>query len=78
MYLKVRPRERIDELNPRPGHQLLAVEEGELKITLGERQMRIVRAGEVVRIPPELPHTIETVGERPARIERIEPATPPD
>jgi len=78
VYLKVRPRERIDELNPRPGHQLLAVEEGELKITLGERQMRIVRAGEVVRIPPELPHTIETVGERPARIERIEPATPPD
>src|SRR5215210_8493816 len=24
VYLKVRPRQRIDELNPRPGHQVLA------------------------------------------------------
>jgi quercetin dioxygenase-like cupin family protein len=73
VYLKVRPRERMDELNPRPGHQVLAIEEGEVKITLGERQMRIVRVGEVVRIPPELPHTIETVGEQASRIEPVEP-----
>jgi mannose-6-phosphate isomerase-like protein (cupin superfamily) len=63
VYLKVRPRELVDELKPRPGHQVLAIVEGEAKITLGERQMRIVRAGEVVRIPPELPHTIESVGD---------------
>lgn len=63
VYLKVRPRKLVDELKPRPGHQVLAIVEGEAKITLGERQMRIVRAGEVVRIPPELPHTIESVGD---------------
>jgi mannose-6-phosphate isomerase-like protein (cupin superfamily) len=33
--------------------------------------MRIVRAGEVVRIPPELPHTIDSVGDVPLRIERL-------
>jgi mannose-6-phosphate isomerase-like protein (cupin superfamily) len=33
--------------------------------------MRIVRAGEVVRIPPELPHTIESIGNAPLRTERI-------
>jgi mannose-6-phosphate isomerase-like protein (cupin superfamily) len=72
VYLKVRPRERIDELKPRPGHQVVAIEEGEAKITLGDRQMRIVRAGEVVRIPPELPHRIESFGDGPLRMERIE------
>jgi mannose-6-phosphate isomerase-like protein (cupin superfamily) len=72
VYLKVRPRELIDELNPRPGHEVLAVEEGEAKITLGDRQMRIVRAGEVVRIPPELPHAIAQYREAPLRIERVQ------
>ena len=72
VYLKVRPRGQIDELKPRPGQQVLAVEEGEAKITLGDRQMRIVRAGEVVRIPPEMPHTIESVGDRPLRIAKCE------
>jgi quercetin dioxygenase-like cupin family protein len=71
VYLKVRPRELIDELKPRPGHQVLVVEEGEAKVTLGDRQMRIVRAGQVVRIPPELPHTIESVGDVPLRVERL-------
>jgi quercetin dioxygenase-like cupin family protein len=71
VYLKVRPRELIDELRPREGHQVLAIEEGEAKITLGDRQMRIVRAGEVVRIPPELPHTIESVGAAPLRTTRV-------
>ena len=71
VYLKVRPREQIDELRPRPGHDVVAIVDGEAKITLGDRQMRIVRAGEVVRIPPELPHTIESVGERPLRVERL-------
>jgi mannose-6-phosphate isomerase-like protein (cupin superfamily) len=33
--------------------------------------MRILRPGEVVRIPPDLPHTIESVGERPLRTERL-------
>ena len=71
VYLKVRPRELIDELKPRPGHQVIAVEEGEAKMTLGDKQMRIVRAGEVVRIPPELPHTIESVGDIPLRISHV-------
>jgi mannose-6-phosphate isomerase-like protein (cupin superfamily) len=71
VYLKVRPRELIDELKPRPGHEVLAIEEGEAKITLGDRQMRIVRAGEVVRIPPELPHTIESISDVPLRTRRL-------
>jgi mannose-6-phosphate isomerase-like protein (cupin superfamily) len=74
IYLKVRPRERIDELKPRPGHRVLAIEQGEAKISLGDRQMRIVRAGEVVRIPPELPHTIEAVGDVPLETVEIAPA----
>jgi len=71
VYLKVRPRERLDELKPRPGHQVVEIVEGEARISLGDRQMRIVRAGEVVRIPPELPHAIESVGDVALRIETI-------
>jgi quercetin dioxygenase-like cupin family protein len=71
VYLKVRPRELVDELKPRPGHHVLAIQEGEAKITLGDRQMRIVRVGQVVRIPSELPHTIESVGDQALRVERI-------
>ena len=69
VYLKVRPREHIDELKPRQGHEVLAVEAGEAKISLGDRQMRIVRAGEVVRIPPEMPHRIDATKE-PLRMTR--------
>ena len=69
VYLKVRPRELIDELQPRPGQRVVAVEEGEALFFLGERQMRIVRSGEFVRVPPELPHRIEDIGERPLRLE---------
>jgi mannose-6-phosphate isomerase-like protein (cupin superfamily) len=72
VYLKVRPREQIGELKPRRGHELLGVEQGEAKISLGDRQMRIVRAGEVVRIPPELPHRIESVGDLALELRRIE------
>src|SRR3954462_6549681 len=72
VYLKVRPRELIDELKPRPGQQVLEIEEGEAKITLGKRQMRIVRAGQVVRIPPELSHSIESVGEVQLRTRRLD------
>jgi mannose-6-phosphate isomerase-like protein (cupin superfamily) len=71
VYLKVRPGEQIDELRPRPGHEVFAVEAGEALITLGERQRRIVRAGQVVRIPPELPHTVTSVGDVPLRMELI-------
>src|SRR3954449_11747428 len=69
VYLKVRPRELIDELKPRPGQRVVAVEEGEALFFLGERQMRIVRSGEVVRVPAELPHRVEDIGESPLRLE---------
>jgi len=69
VYLKVRPRELIDELQPRPGQRVVAVEKGEALFFLGERQMRIVRSGEVVRVPAELPHRIEDIGESPLRLE---------
>src|SRR4051794_35306319 len=65
--LRVRPRERIDEIEPRDGDEVVVVEEGEALITLGDKQRRLVRAGEVVRIPPELPHSIESVGTAPLR-----------
>jgi quercetin dioxygenase-like cupin family protein len=69
VYLRVRPREQLDELRPRPGQRVVAVEEGEGLFFLGDRQMRIVRAGEVVRVPPELPHRIEDIGELPLRLD---------
>jgi len=69
VYLKVRPRELLDELQPRPDQRVVAVEEGEAMFFLGDRQMRIVRSGQIVRIPPELPHRIEDIGEQPLRLE---------
>ncbi len=69
VYLKVRPRELLHELRPRPGQRVVAVEEGEALFFLGDRQMRIVRAGEVVRVPTELPHRIEDIGEVPLRLD---------
>ncbi len=69
VYLKVRPRELLHELQPRQGQRVVAVEEGEALFLLGDRQMRIVRAGEVVRVPPELPHRIESIGELPLRLD---------
>ena len=69
IYLKVRPRELIEELRPRPGQCVVAVEEGEALFSLGELQMRIVRSGEVVRVPPELPHRVEDIGEPPLRLD---------
>jgi quercetin dioxygenase-like cupin family protein len=72
VYLRVRPRERLDEIEPREGDVVLAVEQGEAKITLGDRQMRIVRAGEVVRIPPELPHTLERRRSTAGRADRFQ------
>ena len=69
VYLKVRPRGLLDELRPRPGQRVVAVEEGEALFFLGDLQMRIVRAGEVVRVPPELPHRIENIGGAPLRLD---------
>ena len=69
VYLKVRPRELLDELRPGPGQRVVAVEEGEALFFLGDRQMRIVRSGEVVRVPTELPHRIESIGESPLRLD---------
>src|SRR6476646_1142665 len=50
--------ELLGELRPRPGQRVVAVAEGEALFFLVYRQMRIVRSGEVVRVPPELPHRI--------------------
>jgi hypothetical protein len=69
VYLRVRRRELLDELEPRPGDRVVAVEDGEALFALGDLQMRIVRAGEVVRIPPELPHRIENTGDAPLRLD---------
>jgi mannose-6-phosphate isomerase-like protein (cupin superfamily) len=40
--------------------------------------MRIVRSGEVVRVPTELPHRIENIGELPLRLDWLsDPGTSP-
>ena len=70
VYLQVRPLERIGEIEAREGDEVLVVDEGEALVSLGERQKRIVRAGQVVRIPPDMPHTIESVGDVPLRTTR--------
>ena len=62
VYLRVRPLDRIDELEPREGDTVIVIEQGEALISLGDRQKRIVRTGEAVRIPPGLPHAIESCG----------------
>jgi quercetin dioxygenase-like cupin family protein len=69
VYLKVRPRALLHELEPEPGHRVVAVEGGEAMFFLGDRQMRIVRSGEVVRVPPDLPHRIESIGDAPLRLD---------
>jgi quercetin dioxygenase-like cupin family protein len=69
VYLKVRRRELLHELEPRPGQRVVAVEDGEAMFFLGNLQMRIVRSGEVVRVPPDLPHRIESIGEAPLRLD---------
>jgi hypothetical protein len=74
VYLRVRPRALIDELEPQPGHRVVAVEDGDALFSLGDRQMRIVRPREVVRVPPELPHRIEDIGEPAPRLEWLVPA----
>ena len=69
IYLKVRPRELLDELRPRPDQRVVSIEEGEALFFLGDHQLRIVRAGEVVRVPPELPHRIENISGAPLRLD---------
>jgi hypothetical protein len=69
IYLRVRRRELLHELEPEPEHGVVAVEEGEAMFFLGDRQMRIVRPGEVVRVPPDLPHRIEGIGDAPLRLD---------
>ncbi len=79
VYLKVRPRELLEELRARPGQRVVAVEEGEALFFLGDLQMRIVRSGEVVRVPPELPARIENIGQPPLRLHWLigDPGTSP-
>jgi quercetin dioxygenase-like cupin family protein len=79
VYLKVRQRELLDELRPRPGQRVVAVDEGEALFFLGDLQMRIVRTGEVVRVPPELPHRIENIGGAPLHLDWLtgDPAMSP-
>ena len=71
VYLRVRPLDRIDEIEQREADEVLVVEEGEALVSLGERSKRIVRSGEAVRIPPDLPHAIEQFGSTPLRTRRI-------
>jgi quercetin dioxygenase-like cupin family protein len=72
VYLKVRPRALLHELEPEPGHRVAAVEDGEALVFLGDLQRRIVRPGEVVRVPPELPHRVESIGATPLRLDWLD------
>ena len=50
-----------------PGEEVVAVQDGEATFFLGDLQRRIVRAGEVVRIPAGIPHRYTNTGTRPFR-----------
>lgn len=67
--LRVRPLETLPELEPRAGDRILAVDDGAARIFLGDRQVRVIRAGEV-RIPPHPSHRIERAGEQELRTRR--------
>lgn len=71
VYLRVREHALIHEIEPRPGDEVVVVDQGEALMALGERQQRIVREGQVVRIPPEMPHRIESIGTEPLRLSEL-------
>jgi quercetin dioxygenase-like cupin family protein len=50
-----------------PTEEVTVVCDGEATVFLGERQARIVRAGEVVRIPAGIPHCCLNTGALPVR-----------
>jgi quercetin dioxygenase-like cupin family protein len=50
-----------------PVEEVVAVQDGAATFFLGELQRRILRAGEVVRIPAGVPHRYENTGDRPFR-----------
>lgn len=47
--------------------EVVVVESGRARFSLGERQARIVRAGEAVRIPAAIAHGFEALGDEPLR-----------
>jgi mannose-6-phosphate isomerase-like protein (cupin superfamily) len=53
------------------------VQEGEARFFLGERQARIVRAGEVVRVPANVPWRVENSGDATLRAVAVGAARPP-
>ncbi|MEA2383409.1 MAG: Mannose-6-phosphate isomerase [Solirubrobacteraceae bacterium] len=59
---------------PETAAQVWVVQEGEGTFFLGERQARIVRAGEVVRISAGLPWRVENRGARTLRAVAVGPA----
>lgn len=50
-----------------PTEEVVVVVEGAVTYFLGERQARIVRAGQIVRIPANIPHRYENRGDAPFR-----------
>jgi quercetin dioxygenase-like cupin family protein len=49
----------VEGQHEHPSEELVAVVEGAATYYLGEMQARIVRAGQIVRIPPTIPHRYE-------------------
>jgi mannose-6-phosphate isomerase-like protein (cupin superfamily) len=54
--------------------QVWVIQEGQATFSLGERQARVVRAGEVVRIPADVPWRFENTGAGPLRAVAVGPA----
>jgi mannose-6-phosphate isomerase-like protein (cupin superfamily) len=77
VYLRVRPTTALDELEPRPDDRILAVEQGAARIFLGDTQVRVVRAGEAVRIPPRPAHRIEPAGPEELQLRWLDDASAP-
>jgi quercetin dioxygenase-like cupin family protein len=66
--------QRVDD-GPAPTAQVWVIEEGEATFFLGALQARVVRAGEVVRIPADVAWRVENRGEGTLRAVAARPAT---
>jgi quercetin dioxygenase-like cupin family protein len=56
-----------EDWHSHPAAEVVAVQDGEATFYLGELQRRVVRAGEVVRIPAGVAHRYVNTGDRPFR-----------
>lgn len=65
------PPGEAEERHTHPVEEVMVVTAGAARYFLGERQRRVVRAGEVVRVPAGVPHRYEPAGDERLHAVRI-------